>query len=244
MAPLLAAGRVDAAGPQGRHPEWFGYYHFVSGSELGQFRPEIPDDAALRAVITEHLQPWARLKMLQTNGVADDTGAICQLDGIFRIPIRGGGFMWLPSGADRILIVSSHIYSAGVRRVHLDRPHPTYPSLTWLGDSVGRWDGDVMVVDTVGFNDKSWLTDSMHPHTEFLHVVERYRLAAPDMMEVRTTVEDRQALVSPYSYSRYYKRVGTEVPETICNADPGEQRMWTGFRMKARKDGMRPLPVE
>jgi hypothetical protein len=230
----------SAATPPARnHPEWTGVYRLARGAELAGFKPEHEDEKELDAVIYAHLQPWARLKMAQTNGVADDTGAVCQLDGIFRILIRAGGFWWLPTG-NKVLLVSTAVYSAGVRSIRMNGSHPKYPPPTWLGDSVGHWEGEVLVVDTVGFNDKSWLTSSMQPHSEELHVVERYRLAAKGLMELRMTVEDRQALTSPYTYSRYYKLVEPELPETICNPEPGDQQMWTEFRQKARKSGMLP----
>jgi hypothetical protein len=244
-----AAAQSPSAGPgsrpAGNHPDWTGYYRIARGADLAGFTPENQDDKfietdkTLDRVVDAHLQPWARLKLAQTYGSAEDNGAICQLDGIFRVPIRIGGFMWLPA-EDKVIIISSHIFRAGARNVFLDRPHPKYPAPTWLGDSIGRWEGDVLVVDTVGFNDRTWLTSSMYPHTEDLHVVERYTLVASGLMEVRTTVEDREALASPYSYSRYYKRTGNEVPELMCNADPGEQRMWTEFRRKALAKGMLP----
>jgi hypothetical protein len=234
-----------ASKPAVNHPEWAGVYRLARGAALGGFQPEHEDEKELDAVINGHLQPWARLKMAQTNGVADDTGAICQLDGIFRIPLRAGGFWWLPAGdpaGSKILLISTSIYSAGVRRVVLDGRHPKYPPPTWLGDSIGHWEADTLVVDTVGFNDRSWLTSSMQPHTEELHVVERFRLVAKGMMEVRTKVEDRQALTSPYTYSRYYKLAETELPETICNPEPGDQEMWMEFQRKALRSGMLSIP--
>ncbi|MES1256143.1 MAG: hypothetical protein ABUS56_11075 [Acidobacteriota bacterium] len=224
---------------RGNHPEWTGLYRTARGAELAGFKP---DPVNLDAEIFRHLQPWARLKLAQTNGVAEDTGAICQLDGIFRINLVGNGFMWLPT-RDKVIIISTHFYSAGSRNVFVDRPHPKYPPPTWLGHSVGRWEGDTLVVDTVGFNSKSWLTSSMQPHTEELHVVERYRMAAKELMELQITVEDRQALSSPYTYTRYFKRVGDEVPENVCNADEGEQELWSGFRQKALQRGMVPAPA-
>lgn len=246
-AVLLAAAsatmlaQAPSTGPEGNHPDWIGAYKLARGEDLKGYHPEHPDDAALDEEIDKHLQPWARVKMNQTYGVADDTGAICQLDGTFRILLRGGGFGWLPAGPNRVLLLSLHIYTAGVRKVYLDRPHPKYPTPTWLGHSIGRWDGDTFVVDTVGYNDKSWLTSSMQPHTEELHSVERYRMVAPGMMELRTTIEDRQALTSPYTYTRYYKRIASEVGENVCNPEPGDQRMWTEYRVKALKFGMLPL---
>lgn len=249
-APVVAqtpAANAASAGPN--HPDWTGYYRMARGADLAGFVPENQDDKfldtdkTLDAVIKAHLQPWALVRQEQTYGTAEDNGAICQLDGLFRVPIRIGGFMWLPT-ANKVILVSSHVFRAGARNVFLDRPHPKYPVPSWLGDAVGHWEGDVLVVDTIGFNERTWLTSSMYPHSEALHLVERYRMAAKGLIEVRTTVEDRQVLTSPYTYSRYYKLTGTEVPEFICNPEPGEQRMWTEFRQKALKKGILPVPQQ
>ena len=69
------------------------------------------------------------------------------------------------------------------------------------------------------------------------------KMFRPGMMELRTTVEDRQALTSPYTYTRYYKRSGDELPEHVCNPEEGDQRMWNDFRVKALKFGMLPVPA-
>ena len=82
------------------------------------------------------------------------------------------------------------------------------------------------------------------PHTEELHVIEHIsRVGDKTLLEVKTTVEDRKALTSPYSYSRYYKKTDPDIvrslgiagsdPETICNGDPGEQEEWSSFWRKA-----------
>jgi hypothetical protein len=246
LAQRPCAAQTPAAAPAKTHPEWTGYYRMARGADLAGFKPENQDeqdsaiDRALDAAITPKLQPWARLKLAQTYGTAEDTGAICQLDGLFRIPVRGGGFMWLPAG-NKIILVSSNIYSGGIRNVYLDRPHPKYPTPSWMGDSVGHWEDDTLVVDTIGFNDKTWLTSSMQPHTEELHVVERFRMAAKNLLEWRVTVDDRQALIAPYTFSRYYKLAAPEVRESICNPEPGDQRMWSEFRYQARKHSMLPV---
>lgn len=238
LLPLQAA--QGAAAPADNHADWIGFYRYARGADLSGFTPEFPDDRSLDAEVVKRLQPWARLLLEQTNGAAEDTGAICQLNGIFRVPLTGGGFMWLPAGG-KVLLVPWAIYSTGIRKVFVGRPHRPYAPPTWMGDSIGRWDGDVFVVDTIGFNERSWLTPSMMPHSEALHVVERYRMAVKGLMEVRTVVEDRQALTAPYTYSRYYKLAEREAPENVCNPDPGDQRMWATFRAQARKAGMRPV---
>lgn len=241
---LLASPCLAQTAPSyaANHPDWIGYYRNSHADELQGFKPSFTDDKLLDVEIEKHLQPWAKVKMEQTNGVAEDTGAICQLDGPFRLVIRGGSFQWLPTlDGKKILLVSGGIYSAGVRKVYMDRPHPKYPPPTWLGDSIGRWEGDTLVVDTVGFNSKFWLTSSMQPHTEELHSIERYRMAAKGLIEVETTIEDRQALTSPYKYTMYFTKVDSEVGEHVCNPEEGDMRMWNDYRVKGIKAGMIPV---
>src|SRR4051794_23265628 len=76
--------------------------------------------------------------------------------------------------ADRVVFLyegGAHIW----RVIYLDgRPHPNDPDPAWLGHSTGHWEGDTLLVDVIGFNDRSWLDNSGHPHGEKLHVVERF----------------------------------------------------------------------
>ena len=239
----LARAAEPAPTAQPNHPEWAALYSIAPALRedqtytksmakgLGGFEPVNPN---LDQVIKAHLRPWALAKMAETNGAAEDTGAICQVSGIFRYNASVGGFLWLP-GPGEIVMVATNMNVGGVRRIYTHRDHPRNLPPTWLGDSVGRWEGDTLVVDTVGFNDKTWLYYGMEPHSEDLHVVERIRLVAPGLMEIHTDVEDRQALTSPYTFSRYYRANGTERPEHLCNDEPGEQREWSGWRKRALK---------
>lgn len=84
------------------------------------------------------------------------------------------------------------------RQVYLDRrTHPKDLNHTWLGHSIGRWEGDTLVIDTVGFNDKSWVL--IYPHTEMLHVIERYHRADRPHLEVEATIEDPGTYAKPWS---------------------------------------------
>jgi hypothetical protein len=79
-----------------------------------------------------------------------------------------------------------------------------------------------LIVDTIGFNDKSWLMSDREPHSEALEVVERMRLVADGAyLEIQTTVEDPKALVTDYTFTRYYKKleVGVQTDESVCNED-------------------------
>ena len=90
----------------------------------------------------------------------------------------------------------------GFRQVFLDgRAHPSNWDPTWMGHSTGKWEGDVLVVDTVGFNDRSWLGGlggGPIPHTEMLHMTERYRRVDFGHMDLAVTFEDPATFVKPF----------------------------------------------
>ena len=84
---------------------------------------------------------------------------------------------------------------APTRQVFLDgRPLPKDPTPTWMGYSVGQWDGDTLVVDTVGYNDRTWLDIPGHPHTEALHVIERFQRLNTGQMKLEMTFDDRRSV--------------------------------------------------
>jgi len=223
---VLIAGSVLAQAP----PDWTGFYTLASPRDLmGTGLKQDAPGEALNKLITPYLQPWAKARMEATDGVADDTGQVCLPDGIFRYPSMAGRFVWLQEH-DRIVMAFQNINTAGVRRLYLNRPHPKNPIPTWNGDSIAHWDGDTLLVDSVGFNDKSWLFGGMQPHTEEAHLIERMKMVANGaILNINITVEDRHALTSAYSYNRFYKRqpAGVEMPEDVCNEDPDT---WKQFR--------------
>jgi hypothetical protein len=91
---------------------------------------------------------------------------------------------------------------------------------TWLGYSTGRWDGDTLVVDTTGFNDKTWLdTQQGRPATEALHVQERFRRTSFGDMEIRATIDDPKAYAKPWTTTaqKMHLQLNTEILEFTCN---------------------------
>ena len=90
---------------------------------------------------------------------------------------------------------------------------------SWTGQSIGKWDGDALVVDTVGFNDKTWLDATGKPHSAAMHLTERF--TRPDLghMNVEYTIEDEQALTKPYKFTRTFTLAPTwELQEYVCQA--------------------------
>ena len=79
------------------------------------------------------------------------------------------------------------------------RPLPKDPQPAWLGYSVGKWDGDTFVVDTIGLNDQTWLDDGGYPHSDALHVIERFTRRDFGHMEIRITIDDPVAYTKPWT---------------------------------------------
>jgi len=105
-----------------------------------------------------------------------------------------------------------------VRRIYLDVPHSAQVSPSWYGESVGHYDGnDTMIVDTIGLSTKTFVDSYLTPHTDQLHVVERYKLIdGGKIMEVLITVDDPGAFTMPWSAIQRFRRVSRQWTEDIC----------------------------
>lgn len=106
------------------------------------------------------------------------------------------------------------------RLVYTDgRGHPhdiaDYPE--WMGSSIGKWDGDTLVVDTVGINERSWLDTAGHEHSDKLKMTERFRLADANTLEHMVTYDDPVFFVKPFTTRRLFKRqVGDRIMDHSC----------------------------
>lgn len=103
------------------------------------------------------------------------------------------------------------------RQVFLDgREHPKDPDPTWQGHSIGKWEGDTLVIDTVGSNDKNWLPNAL-PHTEKLHTIERYRRRDFAHLTVDVTIDDPDTLTKPWQlHTTWTLAPGEEMIEGVC----------------------------
>lgn len=221
---------------------WTGFYMLARGRDLAGLNVVNPD---LNKTVKEHLAPWAKLKMEETDGIADDTGAVCQPAGILRAPGTpfSGNFLFLPL-RDKVIMAFWEINTSRVRRIYLNRQHPKTPVPSFNGDSVGHWEQDTLVVDTVGFNDQTWLSAEMTPHTEETHLMERMRQIEQNnntYIELAGTVEDRHALNSAYTYTRYYKKQKNEMDEHVCADDISLWKQWRNDALKKQYDRAREV---
>jgi hypothetical protein len=102
------------------------------------------------------------------------------------------------------------------RAVHMDRGHPKDPENTWNGDSVGKYEGDTLVIDTIGLSDKTWLDQTGHPHSDALHVIEHLRRISHDELELSVTIDDPKAYTKTFSSSKVFRLTNAPMGETLC----------------------------
>jgi Carboxypeptidase regulatory-like domain len=116
------------------------------------------------------------------------------------------------------LIMISDDDSPGFHQIYLNgRPHPKEPDPLWYGDSIGHWEGDTLVVDRVNFEEQVWLDQDAHPHSDKLHIIERYRRVDLGHLETEVTVEDPGILAKPWTMKRVSDLApGEQIREFIC----------------------------
>lgn len=109
------------------------------------------------------------------------------------------------------------------------RELPKDPNPTWMGYSVGHWEGDTMVVDTAGFNDRGWLDIEGHPHTEALHITERFRRRDFGHMDLEMTIDDPKTFTRPFTL-KIPKTLDadTDLLESVCENDRSVPHMLGG----------------
>ncbi len=162
------------------------------------------------------LQPWAAAldKQRREMFLKDDPATRCLPMGVPRSDRRGVHKIVQLPGLMVVLYEESNLY----RQIFLDgRVLPKDPNPTWMGYSVGHWEGDTLVVDTSGFNDQVWIW-SGHPHTQALRTVERFRRRDFGHMALEITIDDPQTYTKPWTLTFDLQLVpDTELLESICN---------------------------
>jgi hypothetical protein len=173
------------------------------------------------------LQPWAAERMKKPNEevlagkVPFTADSRCWPGGVpnFDIYARVRPIFFLQTEKEVTILEESDMQ---VRHIYLNVPHSKDRAPSWYGDSVGHYEGDELVVDTVGLNDKTFVDSYRTPHTTQLHVVERFKmLDGGKTLEVKITVEDPGAFTTPWSArQRWKRREGDTIIELICAENP------------------------
>ena len=167
--------------------------------------------------------PWAEALMREraANNSKDAPGSRCLSRGILA---AGALFPYKLVQTRTLLVMLFEDDIPSHRQVFLDgRAHPKDPNPSWMGHSIGHWEGDTLVVDTIGFNDRSWLDAQGHPHTEKLHVTERFHRRDLGHLEIEFTIQDPETYAKPWVIKRATELdPDDDVGEYVCenNHDP------------------------
>lgn len=194
VALLLAAATVPALlASQGRAPS----NRDLTGVWIGPYTPN------LARGLTLQFQPGAESAFTNHRG-EDDPTSFCLPPGV---PRALGAPFPIEILQDAASVTILYEYMHLFRRIPTDgRGHPADLEPTFMGDSVGRWEGDTLVVDAIGFNDKTWIDTEGHQHSDALHVVERYRRTGADTMAYEATIDDPRTYRSTWTSSRVLTR--------------------------------------
>jgi len=115
----------------------------------------------------------------------------------------------------RVLMVFE--YDHLVRTIYTDgREHRNDLAPSWMGDSIGRWEGKTLVVETTNFNDRTWLDRIAVPHSDQMRLVERFSLNEAGQLRIDMRVEDAVALAKPWEFYRIYRRADWTIEELVC----------------------------
>jgi hypothetical protein len=181
-APVLALGAVGAVPPG---------IGIVEGGSI----PYKPDALAKRK---ENQEKW----------LERDPEIKCYLPGVPRANYMPFPFQILQSQS---AIFFAYEYAGAVRNIYLKDPGPP-PVDSWMGQSVGRWEGDTLVIEANGFNDSTWFDRAGNFHSEAMKVVERYTRTAPDVISYEATMEDPNTFTRPWKISLpLYRRLEKNV---------------------------------
>jgi hypothetical protein len=170
------------------------------------------------------MKPWAEavLKERAENQGKDFPQSRCLPLGL---TLNGWLGVWRTVHTPQFLAMIFEVDILAYRQIYLDgRAHPKEFGPTWNGHSVGHWEEDTLVVDTVGFNDKFWFDGIGHPHTEKLHVTERYRRPDLGHLEVEFTIEDPDTYIRPWVIKRVADLAPQEeIGEYVCTENERDQ---------------------
>jgi len=167
-----------------------------------------------------NLKQWAKDIMKKDNDevlagkIAFTARSSCMPAGVPGYTLYGGPFYFLQTPKEVVILFEGN---QEVRHVYLDVPHAANQKPTWYGESVGHYDGDTLVVDTIGLNTKTFVDNYRTPHSEKLHVVERYKMTDEGKtLEVAMMIDDPDTYNQPWQAIRRFRRVERTMAEDVC----------------------------
>jgi hypothetical protein len=224
------AGAPRGAGPGAGSPR-------AGGPAAGAPRVGGPGAGGLRGGGGPKLTPEFQAKMAANPPArgGGTSGANCVPPGLPGIMTQPYPIEFLYNPGKIVIVIEAYMQ---FRHVYTDgRPHPEDPDPTYMGHSIGHWEGDTLVIDSVGFNDDIRI-GGRYPHSDKMHIVERIRRVDKDWMQIQTTTTDPQVLAEPITTTNWYKHLDDEIREYIClenNHDSTDENGRPGFSTENQK---------
>ena len=216
-APRLSDGRVNLGAPLGQMGIWQGDGRLVINQKSYEPRTTLNAWIDIKDV---PLQDWARslVDARHAEVLKYEPHARCKASGGPREFVTPYGFEILDMTDHKRVYILDIGGPHSFRIIYLDRKdHPTDLVPSYYGDSVGRWEGDTLVVDTVGFNEKFWMSRDGLPHTDRLHLIERFSRPDARTLRYEVTIDDPGAYTASWTSGFNLRWTeGTEVWEYVC----------------------------
>ena len=190
--------------------------------------PYVPNAAGRQAsyriadLNNPNLKPWVKELMKKDNEevlagkIAFSARQNCEMAGVPGFMAYGGPTpLYFVQTPKEVWLIFSGDHQ--VRRVYMDVPHSENPAPSWYGESVGHYEGDTLVIDTVAQNTKTFVDPYLTPHTDQLHVIERYKLTdGGKAIDISIHVDDPGAFTTPWNARQRFRRIDREWSEDIC----------------------------
>ena len=175
--------------------------------------------ANLDNAAAKNLMPWVREALAKQNALAlqgrngEPREPRCWETGVPAFHLNPGTMYFIQTPKEVVLFLTGRM-----RHVWLNVPHSANLKPSWYGESVGRYEGDTLVVDTIGFNDRTFVDSYRTPHTDKLHVVERFHRVDSDNLEWEATIEDPNVFAKPWTLKRSFplRPELDKVDEFVC----------------------------
>jgi hypothetical protein len=221
-APHFADGRPDFGGDGAWYPGFSGNIaeERWKGVRSADKHVDVPFLPSSLAIFNERVETLSK----------DDPEARCLPVGVPRYMFDPYPFQMVQTRDQVVFIFEGDNYLWRVVPLAAGNPvHPKKIRPTWLGDSVGRYEGDTLVVDVIGFNGKAWLDQAGHQQTERAHLVERYTRTDSMTLKYEVTIDDPGAYSKPWTTSNTIRwRPGFQLMESICQEDEKDSRHMIG----------------
>jgi hypothetical protein len=221
LAPILQArivapqGAATAQSQSSKIPDLSGDYWRADGKRGGMGASISPSDPNGNHRGKEDdipYQPWALAKTLTEvpeggpgadfDHATDPWTLYCEPLGLFRQYMEPGGLKFVQT-PDAVYVL--HDIGPFYQMVRLNSKHVHHPEPQWWGDSIGWYEnGDTLVVDTIDVDAKTWLSKQGHPHSDKLHLIERYKRVDQNTIELDATIDDPGAYTKPFTSHRYF----------------------------------------